>query len=110
VLVVVIRYFGGVKLGVGGLIAAYRAAAEDALNQAVIIEKQITRMITIQYRYEATPTIMKLVKDFKLTIVNQVFEEECVLQLNVDESVWEGLNEKLKFLKSTGTDLKVTSE
>ncbi|HEY0656382.1 MAG TPA: YigZ family protein [Chryseosolibacter sp.] len=81
VLIVVVRYFGGVKLGVGGLISAYRAAAEDVLAKSTIIEKEITSHVTLQFDYPATPEVMRLVSDFSMTIVQQRFEERCELKL-----------------------------
>jgi uncharacterized YigZ family protein len=68
ILVVVVRYFGGTKLGVGGLIKAYKTAAEDALNNAVIIEKDIKKSILLEYDYSSTTEVMRLVKEFELTI------------------------------------------
>jgi uncharacterized YigZ family protein len=57
VLVVIVRYFGGVKLGVGGLISAYRTAAEEALNKAEVIEQDVMDCIHISYDYAATPEV-----------------------------------------------------
>ena len=61
VLVVVIRYFGGIKLGVSGLINAYRTAARDALEHAQTVEKQVRENITLEYTYEQTNAVMKAV-------------------------------------------------
>src|SRR5687767_7228782 len=65
VLVVVVRYFGGVKLGVGGLISAYKMAAENALNNALVAEKDVTKAIALNYPYASTPEVMRLVKEFR---------------------------------------------
>ena len=67
VLVVVVRYFGGTKLGVGGLIAAYKAAAEDALSNSMIIEKEVIVRITLSYDYSVTADVMRMVKEFDMT-------------------------------------------
>ena len=77
VLVVVVRYFGGVKLGVGGLISAYKTSAEEALNNALIIQKEVTGTIQLLYDYAATPEVMRLIKEFDLQIQSQNFEAEC---------------------------------
>src|SRR5258705_231708 len=77
VLVVVVRYFGGVKLGVGGLMQAYKAAAEDALKQTSILEIEVTKKIELKFEYSRTPEAMRLVKDFELKILEQSFEESC---------------------------------
>lgn len=107
VLVVVIRYFGGVKLGVGGLISAYKTAAEEALNNALIIEKEVTRELILEYSYEATPDVMKLVKDFELEITNQKFETSCVLQARVKERMKNAFIEKYTLLNALGSKLNL---
>lgn len=83
VLIVVVRYFGGVKLGVGGLISAYKLAAADALSNTTIIEKEVMQSYSITYAYEATPEVMKLVKEFELIILQQDFSEQCLLRVEV---------------------------
>lgn len=82
VLIVVVRYFGGVKLGVGGLITAYKTAAEDALNNSVVVEKEVTQEMTFSYDYALTPDMMKLVKEFDLKILDQKFEGDCFLKIS----------------------------
>lgn len=79
VMVVVVRYFGGTKLGVGGLIAAYRAAAHDALTNAVIVEMDIKKSIVFQFDYTQMSTVMRLVKEFDLKITNKEFDVSCFL-------------------------------
>ncbi|HPS24813.1 MAG: YigZ family protein [Bacteroidales bacterium] len=73
VLVVVIRYFGGIKLGVSGLINAYRTAARDALEHAQTVEKQVRENITLEYTYEQTNAVMKAVRDLQAEIIDQSF-------------------------------------
>ena len=102
VLIVVVRYFGGVKLGVGGLIGAYKAAAEEALNNAEIVEKEVTGTIRIEYEYEATPGVMRLVKDFDLIIISQTFEAMCVLNAGYKLRDRERLLERLGLMKAMG--------
>jgi uncharacterized YigZ family protein len=79
-LVVVVRYFGGTKLGVGGLMMAYKVAAEDALSQAEVEEREVLSRVGIRYTYASTPDVMKWVKEFEMKVVNQKFEEECSLE------------------------------
>src|SRR5690606_13112233 len=83
VLVVVVRYFGGIKLGVGGLITAYKTAAEDALNNASVIEKEVTEDCLITFDYASTSDVMRLVKELNLTIVSQTFDEHCRLRIDL---------------------------
>jgi uncharacterized YigZ family protein len=103
VLVIVVRYFGGTKLGVGGLVTAYKTAAEEALNQAHVIEQQIRVTIVFEFSYDITPAIMKLVKDFDLTIIRQEFGEACSLTAEVMLSLKDNLLERIRLLNVTGT-------
>ena len=100
VLVIVVRYFGGVKLGAGGLISAYKLAARQALDQAVIQDCDVMADITIRYRYENTAEVMRLIKDFDLVIVEQEYKSECRLQVKLKLSQYEKFNEKIEFLSA----------
>ena len=102
VLVVVVRYFGGTKLGVGGLIAAYKAAAEDALRNSVIIEKEVLVRITLSYDYSVTADVMRMVKDFDMTIVAQEFKQQCDLIADVPLRNKEKFEDKVKLLSDLG--------
>jgi uncharacterized YigZ family protein len=73
VLIVVVRYFGGIKLGVGGLITAYKAAADDALQHGTIIQKDVMETVTLVYDYSATPEVMRLIKDLAVQMGEQEF-------------------------------------
>jgi uncharacterized YigZ family protein len=102
VLVIVVRYFGGVKLGVGGLIAAYKAAAEDSLRNARIIERDLLESLIIEYEYSLTPEVMRLVKEFDLTIVDQMFEGSCRLKVLYRLMIEQPLREKISALARKG--------
>lgn len=96
VLIVVVRYFGGIKLGVGGLIAAYREAAADALRAATIIEKEVMVPITIIYPYDKTPEVMKLVKDCNIDIGHQEYGDECEMRASVALRHYEAMMTRIK--------------
>jgi len=83
VLVVVVRYFGGTLLGVPGLINAYKQAATDVLNNAVIIEKSVQDVYTLQFGHEQMNDVMRLVKENNLPILNQQFDNVCTLQISI---------------------------
>ncbi len=83
VLVVVVRYFGGTKLGVAGLIHAYKTAAADAIENGSIVEKYIERTFAIEFPYSATSGVMKIIDQFSLTILNQSFAENCYYRFSV---------------------------
>jgi uncharacterized YigZ family protein len=107
VLIVVVRYFGGVKLGVGGLISAYKAAAEEALNNAVIIEKEVLQSYLIRYPYITTPDVMKLVKEFELEIKKQSFEDEGKMEITISLRSKESFKEKVQLLNALGVSISI---
>jgi uncharacterized YigZ family protein len=77
VLVVVVRYFGGVKLGVGGLISAYKVAAQMALEESEIIEKTIDKYFALSFNYAHMNKVMRIIKEKNLSIVSQKMEMDC---------------------------------
>jgi len=83
VLVVVVRYFGGTKLGVGGLIQAYKMGAKMALEVSNIIEKTIDEDFTLKFEYPEMNTVMRIVKDENLNITNQKMELNCEFVISV---------------------------
>ena len=97
VLVVVIRYFGGIKLGVPGLIRAYKTATADALCQASVIEKIAGSWYRIGFGYERMPQVMKVIKDLDLPQSNRSFDNSCSLEVRVRDTL------KEDFLERTGT-------
>jgi uncharacterized YigZ family protein len=107
VLVVIVRYFGGTKLGVGGLISAYRLAAEDALNKAKIIEREVTETFRLVYSYTSTPEIMRMIKDYDLEILKQDFQEHCVINFSLKLRDKDVIIEKINLLVATGHSIKV---
>ena len=80
-LVVVVRYFGGTKLGMGGLINAYRSAALDALDRSSIIERRVYDSIKVEFDYERMNTVMKVIKEHQLDFEEQEFDLHCSLTL-----------------------------
>jgi uncharacterized YigZ family protein len=82
VLIVVVRYFGGVKLGVGGLIAAYKTAAQMALENAEIIEKTIDVFFQLTFDYKNMNKVMRVIKERNLEIVAQKMEMNCEILLS----------------------------
>lgn len=95
VLVVVIRYYGGVNLGTGGLIVAYRTATEDALSKAVIEEKFVEERITYRFTYPMINAVLRVVKETGARIVSQSFDNDCEIVLSIRQSLAEGLQARL---------------
>ena len=102
VLIVVVRYFGGTKLGVGGLINAYKEAAEGALEHASIEKVEITHHLRINYTYNDTNEVMRLVNDLDIQITDQAFEATCTLEGEIKINLIRQLEDKVQLLKDTG--------
>lgn len=83
ILVVVIRYFGGIKLGIPGLIRAYKTSTADALGNACIIEKIASRRFRVSFGYMSMNSVMKVFKDMGLEQKNQKFDMECCMETTV---------------------------
>lgn len=86
ILVVVIRYYGGTKLGVPGLIHAYKTATLEALNNATQITKIVKEQYSIEYPYEIMNDVMKIIKDEALEVINSDFGMKCVIQMAIRHS------------------------
>lgn len=98
-LIVVVRYFGGTKLGVSGLINAYKIAAAEALDANKIVEEVVREEVKIRYGYELTNEVLRLVKEFELEILDQEFTADCQMLLAVRQSQHDHLLEKLRDLE-----------
>ena len=85
-LIVVVRYFGGVLLGASGLANAYKTAARDAIEHAEIVEKTIDVRYRLQFEYVLMNDVMRIVKEFGLTPMNQDYNLDCRLELSVRQS------------------------
>jgi len=99
ILVVVVRYFGGILLGTSGLANAYKQAASDALNQAVIVEKVVEDLIEVKFEYVAMNEFMHVVKEMQLEQVRSDFNLQCSATIAVRKSLSGTLMEKLKHIE-----------
>ncbi len=100
ILIVVVRYFGGTKLGIPGLINAYKSAANDSLQNANIITKVITRRLIFEFNYPAMSEVMRIVKSSGVNVEKQEFVENCMLDISIRISKFEEIYNKLKIIKS----------
>ncbi len=96
ILVVVVRYFGGTKLGVPGLIHAYKTAAHDALINAKIITQTITENLSVEFDYPLMNVVMHIAKDENLEQSEQNFEISCRIVFRIPQSAFERISEKFK--------------
>ena len=97
-LIIVVRYFGGVKLGTSGLIVAYREASSDAIAHCDIEERFIEEQIKFTFSYPMMNAVMKIVKDMNPRIINQVFNNTCELTLSIRKSYADELRTRLNKL------------
>jgi len=100
VLIIVVRYFGGTKLGIPGLINAYKTSASEALDKAGRKKVEITQNVLIQFTYELTNDVMPLVKEH--TVLNQEFTDSCSLEIEVLSNLVDSLISKLEVLRDMG--------
>lgn len=103
--VVVVRYFGGIKLGVPGLIAAYKDATTDALANAEIVERTENRVVVVDFPYLVMNQVMKVVKDMEPQVLGQEFDLACRLRLSVRLRDAEALTERLAGIESVNLSL-----
>ena len=96
ILVVVIRYFGGVKLGTSGLIVAYREAAFDALAHSEEVTMQVEEVVTYDFTYPMMNDVMRIVKEMNPRIIDQHFDNTCTIKLSIRKSEAEQLRTRLK--------------
>jgi uncharacterized YigZ family protein len=83
ILIVVIRYFGGTKLGVSGLINAYKSAAKDALLQAEIVEKTVNEIYKLEFPYELMNDVMRIIKEEDLHMIDNQFNNSCTITYSI---------------------------
>ena len=95
ILIVVIRYFGGIELGTSGLIVAYRTAAAEAIAAAEIEERTVDETFTIQFEYPYLNSVMRIVKEDGPTILAQQFEMDCEMTLRIRQGEAERLRNRL---------------
>ena len=95
VLLVVVRYFGGTKLGTSGLINAYREACLDALEQNEVVEKIVESRCDIQFEYPFLNDVMRIVKEENATIVSQNFDNDCTMRISIRKRDEEKLRSRL---------------
>ncbi len=87
ILIIVVRYFGGIKLGTSGLIVAYKAAAAEAIANATIIEKTVDDDISVAFEYPFMNDIMRIVKEEEPEILEQSYDMDCLMKLRIRRSM-----------------------
>ncbi len=95
ILIVVVRYYGGVNLGTSGLIVAYKTAAADAIEHAEIISRQVEEIVEYSFAYPLMNQVMRIVKEMNPRILDQQFDNTCTIKLSIRQSQAEELRSKL---------------
>ena len=95
ILIIVVRYYGGVNLGTSGLIVAYREAAADAIAHATIEMRQVEEVVTYSFAYPQMNDVMRIVKEMNPRILSQTFDTTCEIRLSIRQSEAEQLRQRL---------------
>lgn len=98
VLVIVVRYYGGVNLGTGGLSVAYRTAAADALDHATIETRLVEEVITYSFPYPMMNAVMRVIKEIQPRIVSQTFDNTCSISMSIRQEMAPVLRDRLEKL------------
>lgn len=98
VLVIVVRYYGGVNLGTGGLIVAYRTAAADALDHATIETRLVEEVLTYSFPYPMMNAVMRVIKEMQPRIVSQTFDNTCSISMSIRQEMAPVLRDRLEKL------------
>ena len=101
-MICVIRYYGGVNLGTGGLIVAYRTAASDAIDHSKIVTRLVEEQVVFRFTYPMMNGVMGIVKDMQPKIISQTFDNDCEIVLSIRKSQAEELRNRLNGLTFGG--------
>ena len=96
ILVIVVRYFGGIKLGTSGLIVAYRTAAAQAIAAGTVIEKTVDQDVTVAFEYPFMNDVMRIVKEESPEILEQSYDMDCFMRLRIRKSLMPRLRSRLE--------------
>lgn len=106
ILIIVVRYFGGIKLGTSGLIVAYRTAAANVISLAQIIEKTVNEEIVIHFEYPYLSSVMRIVKDLDVLVIEKNFDMNCTMRLRLRKSLSKIIREHIKTIETLYIDDK----
>lgn len=106
ILIVVVRYYGGIKLGVPGLIEAYRSASQDALANATILTAVRTGQLEVRFGYTSMNTVMRVIKDQKLKIIESQMDNDCRLVIEYKQSGLKALDEIFGKIQGVETEIR----
>lgn len=96
ILILVVRYFGGIKLGTSGLIVAYREAAAEVIREASVVERTVDCIVSFSFQYPFMNGVMRIIKEMEPAIVDQNFDTECIMSLSIRKSKLGELKSRLE--------------
>ena len=96
ILILVVRYFGGIKLGTSGLMQAYRTAAAEAINAATIVERTVDETVTVLFEYPYMNDVMRIVKEESPNILDQGYDTDCSMTLSIRKDLMPRLRQRLE--------------
>lgn len=108
-LIVVVRYFGGTKLGVSGLIEAYKTSAAEVIAAANVVERTVDDRIEVRFSYMAMNEVMRIVKDMQPKIVEQCFDNLCTMTLTIRQSLSEQLLTRLSKVEGAQAEIVINN-
>ncbi len=106
ILIIVVRYFGGVKLGTSGLINAYKIAAAEAIRNCEVMERTVDDLVDVHFEYPLMNSVMRVVKEEAPMVLGQTFEQDCIVHLRIRRGLTERLSKRFGDIR--GVTLEVT--
>ena len=105
ILIIVVRYFGGVKLGTSGLINAYKIAAAEAIQNCEVIERTVDDLIDVHFEYPLMNQVMRVVKEESPIVLGQSFEQDCIVHLRIRRSLTDRLTSRFEDIRGVTVEV-----
>lgn len=105
ILIIVVRYFGGVKLGTSGLINAYKIAAAEAIQNCEVIERTVDDLIDVHFEYPLMNSVMRVVKEESPTVLGQSYEADCIAHLRIRRGLTERLKKRFEDIRGVTVEI-----
>lgn len=106
ILIIVVRYFGGVKLGTSGLINAYKIAAAEAIQNCEVIERTVDDLMDVHFEYPLMNSVMRVVKEEEPQVLGQSFEQDCITHLRIRRGLTERLKQRFEDIRGVTVDVR----
>lgn len=106
ILIIVVRYFGGVKLGTSGLVNAYKIAAAEAIHNCEVVERTVDDLLDVHFEYPLMNSVMRVVKEEEPTVLGQSFEQDCITHLRIRRGLTERLKQRFEDIRGVTVDVR----